>query len=217
MAAKLGLDKLTARFADELSRLLNTTVCDGIRLTPVTSIDRAMSWVGYEVRRGDVSPSRGIPIGIGVAPTSYLHAAFTLSFDAEGDYVQVQKSTMGICIEPDLSGFLFHYDYDRGKPAYADAHLQIPVTHPSWESLRKRIGSERTFERLHLPLGPRRYRPTVEDLVEFIVSENLAEPRDDQWGRVLREARASYEEKQLRAAIRRDIKTARDAVDRYPA
>lgn len=214
MAAKRGLDKLTADFAGELSSLLNQTICDGIRLTPVTSHERGMSWVGYEIRRDSLSPARAIPIGVTGQPSAFIHAAFTLTFDDEGDYVQVQQSTMGICAEPDLDEFLFHYDYDRDKVGYPDAHVQIPVVHPAWETIRARIKSERTFGRLHLPLGPKRFRPTIEDLIEFVVDEGIATPRNG-WREPLDTARQEFADKQLRAAVRRNIDVARAAVQEF--
>lgn len=209
-----GLDKLTSDFADELSGLLNRTVCDGIRLTAVTSAQRKMSWVGYLIRRDDISPSVAIPLGLSGQPVAYLHVAFTLSFDDEEDYIQVEKSTMGVCSEADLGGFLFHYDYERGKNDYPDAHVQIPVEHPSWEVIRKKIGSERTFGRLHLPLGSKRFRPTLEDLIEFVIVEGIFDGRDG-WEDALKASRDAFAIKQLRAAIRRNLDIAQSAVDEF--
>jgi hypothetical protein len=100
---------------------------------------------------------------------------------------------------------LLHYDYEREKgDDYPEAHLQVCATSPTWEGLTASYGSRgRALERLHLPVGGRRYRPTVEDLIEFLITEKLATGRTG-WRKHVRRGRARFEESQLRAAVRRN-------------
>lgn len=209
-----GLDKLTLEFAQRLTSLLNHTVTDGIRLSAVTAGDRRTSWVGYEISKDKVSPDTAIPLGLGT-PQCYLYLAFTLRFDDEGDYIMVEKSTMAVCLERDISGDLFHYDYERDKPkGYPDAHLQVSTEHSGWDELCSRLSMKRTFPRIHLPLGPRRFRPALEDVVEFLIIEKIVEPRSG-WEAALSGSREEFAKRQLRAAIRRDLDTARAAVEEF--
>jgi hypothetical protein len=60
-------------------------------------------------------------------------------------------------------------------------------------------------------VGGRRYRPTLEDVIEFLVIENLADARDG-WADVLACHRKAWERLQLSAAIRADPGTARDVL-----
>jgi hypothetical protein len=56
--------------------------------------------------------------------------------------------------------------------------------------------------KMHLPTGTRRFRPTVEDVVEFLVVEGIVEARDG-WERVLNASRDRFHRRQLHAVIRR--------------
>jgi len=55
-------------------------------------------------------------------------------------------------------------------------------------------------------------RPALEDVVEFLVIEGLAVPRDEGWRDVLQAEREAFQLIQLRAAIRRDPETAREVL-----
>jgi hypothetical protein len=70
---------------------------------------------------------------------------------------------------------------------------------------------DRPLHDLHFPVGVRRHRPALEDVIEFLTAEKLAKPRDG-WEKVLYASRDDFRRRQLRAAIRRDVATARQAV-----
>jgi hypothetical protein len=67
------------------------------------------------------------------------------------------------------------------------------------------------LERLHLPVGDRRFRPTLEDLVEFLIMEKLADPHR-RWKSAIDAGRAGFQDKQLKAAVRRHPDTAVDVL-----
>jgi hypothetical protein len=50
-------------------------------------------------------------------------------------------------------------------------------------------------------------------VVEFLITESLAVPRDEGWRDVLRAEREAFQRIQLRAAIRRDPETARATLE----
>lgn len=125
----------------------------------------------------------------------------------------VRQSVMLLSVSPNLTDVLLHYDYERDKPDdYPDAHLQVCATSAAWEAVGVRPdGSNRPLERMHLPVGGRRFRPTLEDIVEFLITENLAQAKPG-WENAVAEGRERFRQKQLRAAIRRDPETARSAL-----
>lgn len=141
-----------------------------------------------------------------------------LEQDFEDKYLMVRQSVMLLSASADPADTLLHYDYERDKPDdYPDAHLQICATSDDWKRVGIRTdGSERLLERMHLPVGGRRFRPTLEDIVEFLIAEKLAQPKDG-WKQAIAAGRESFRRKQLRAAIRRDPETARDALARLDA
>lgn len=78
--------------------------------------------------------------------------------------------------------------------------------------LCERAGIRRELHRFHLPVGGRRFRPSVEDVIEFLAVEGLVEARPG-WQDVVEVERAEFHRVQLLAAIRRDPETARQALD----
>ncbi|HEU0132791.1 MAG TPA: hypothetical protein VFQ85_17565 [Mycobacteriales bacterium] len=190
------------RFAGELSALLNATVCTGIRLSSWAERGRAV------VQYGAGREPLGIPLTLGRRkPRVFLGLSYRLAPDHEDRYLMVTSSFVGLFGDAARTTSLLHYDYERGKAdGYPEAHVQVVAEPELWGLVGPR---DRPFARAHLPVGGRRYRPTLEDLVEFAVVEGLAEGRDG-WAAAVAAGRAAFRERQLRAAIRRDPATARD-------
>jgi hypothetical protein len=111
---------------------------------------------------------------------------------------------------------LCHFDYERSKSGYPEAHLQVFGESAALTAWEGDPFGRRGLGRLHFPMGGRRYRPILEDVIEFLVAEGLAEARDG-WRDVIEAERHEYQQIQLRAAIRRDPDTARSAVAALPS
>jgi hypothetical protein len=191
-------------FAGELSDLLNNTVTDGIRITAVTDRNARQARVGFGCSPSDLGDFRMIPLAIRKAPKLYLGMLFKIAPDEAGRYPMVRSSVMFLSPDDNPGGrLLLHYDYERDKDDYPEAQLQVCATSPAWEEAISRYGPVgKPLERLHLPVGGRRFRPTLEDLIELLVGENLAEHRDG-WRAWVERGRDSFAERQLRAAVRR--------------
>ena len=74
---------------------------------------------------------------------------------------------------------LVPFDYERGKSGYPEAHLQVygeSAALAAWKGTPK----SRQLARLHFPVRGRRYRPTLEDVVEFLIAKELAVPHSEQ-------------------------------------
>jgi hypothetical protein len=96
---------------------------------------------------------------------------------------------------------LCHYDYERTKEGYPAAHVQIKGDSAALGMLPgRRTAAE--LDKLHFPVGGRRYRPILEDMVEFVISEGYADGRRNHQ-RIIDKHRKEYHEIQLRAAVRR--------------
>ncbi|MFD3507618.1 hypothetical protein [Nocardia sp. NPDC058666] len=196
-------------FANELTDLLNQTVCGNVRLT--ASVDKAegVVVVQYRPTKTDLLRMEGIPVSLaGKTAPLYIGLQMRLRPDSSGKHLMVVTSVMLLCTDIECSEELLHYDFEREKAdSYPEAHLQVCATSPTWERLLK----GRPLKRLHLPVGGRRFRPTLEDLIEFLVVEKLAEGRPG-WRTALEKSRYDFQMIQLRAAIRRHPEVARDAV-----
>lgn len=174
--------------------------------------------IGYDIAKDQLDLRKCIPVTTGAEPKIWLGFSMRLEQDFEDKYLMVRQSVMLLSSTADPADTLLHYDYERDKPDdYPDAHLQICATSEAWEQVGVRIdGTERLLERMHLPVGGRRFRPTLEDVVEFLIAEKLVQPRDG-WKQAVAAGREDFRQKQLRAAIRRDPETARDALAKLDA
>jgi hypothetical protein len=145
--------------------------------------------IGYEISRQDLDLRSCIAVTIRAEPKIWLGFSMRLEQDFEDKYLMVRQSIMLLSASADPTDTLLHYDYERDKADdYPDAHLQICATSEAWKKVGVRTdGSERLLERMHLPVGGRRFRPTLEDIVEFLITEKLAEPRDGWAWRVPRD------------------------------
>ncbi len=210
----LDLERQGRAFAASLSDLLNGTICDGIRLTAVLHQQTASVRVGYDLTQQQWDVRRGIPLRLkNRKPSAFLVVSYRLCADPENEYLAVRSSTLALTLSEDLSAELFHVDYERDKgDGYPEAHLQIVAQSDHWQALcSARGGKGRELGRLHFPVGGRRFRPTLEDLIEFLIVERLVEPRPD-WERPVEAGRRDFQERQLRAAVRRNPEVARDAL-----
>jgi hypothetical protein len=198
-------------FASDLSTVLNGTVCDGVRISAVLAHDTA--WVGLGVSKRSLV---GKPFHFWRCRRASLYAllSFRLSADGLGEHMMVRSSVIVLGVgDPAEDRTLLHIDYEREKSdGYPEAHLQVHGDSADW---RAALRSNQPLSKLHLPAGGRRYRTTVEDFVEFLIVEEFVEGRPG-WPEVVAQHRRAFEERQLRAAIRRNPEVAREAVDKLP-
>ena len=203
-------------FAAEIAELLNGTITKGIRLAAVIAPheSKTIVEVAYLVKKKDLR-AKAIPITLGKKPHLYLMAAYFLSEDAEGEFLTVEASQYGIYLDSDAKELIAHWDYMRQPGnSYPAAHLQVHGDSERFKSLcaksREDLGldcPDRELRDAHFPVGGRRFRPSLEDVIEFLIIERFAEPVDN-WNEELERSRRVWEERQLQAAVRRNPEVA---------
>jgi hypothetical protein len=209
-----GFGREADRFAGTLQDLLNATVCDGVTISAyIESPTRII--VGPGLTRSSLE-TKPVRLAIGRARVAgWLDISYRLCMDAENQYMTVVSSFVGIYAADDLTTALCHYDYERDKThGYPEAHLQVEAESAALNSWRLTEGGSKDLVDLHFPVGGRRYRPALEDIIEFLVVEKLAKPRPG-WDAALNQSRDRFRSRQLRAAIRRDLETATEAVREF--
>ncbi|WP_139175714.1 hypothetical protein [Nocardioides lianchengensis] len=138
--------------------------------------------------------------------TIWMLVSYRLAPDEEHEYLQVNSSVIALTADEGGASELLHFDYERDKADnYPEAHLQVVATSPAWEA----VSPNRSLGRLHLPVGGRRFRFTLEDVAEFLLREEFVTPSSGA-SSVIDQHRAEFERNQLCAAIRRDPETARE-------
>lgn len=177
--------------------------------------------IGYNISKQDQDLTTGIPLTIsGKQPRFFLGFFMHLRADDEQRFMMVTESMAILALAADLSRELLHYDYERDKPAqgkgYPEAHLQVCASSDHWEAAGDRVtGGELSLSKIHLPVGPvggRRFRPSLEDVVEMLIVEELVEYRDG-WQEALNDTRRPFQQLQLKAAVRRNQELAKEALE----
>jgi hypothetical protein len=170
--------------------------------------------VGTGVTRRNLDIAR-VPLCIRPrgAPRGWLYVAHT--FSLVDDWLAAERSSFALYLSEDLDErSILRWDYERepDHQLYPEAHIQIDADSESWRRLLVDAGRPTDpVVNLHLPVGGRRFRPSLEDVLEFLIVERLAEPRDG-WQTVVEEHRREWYEIQLKAAIRRDPDLAREVL-----
>lgn len=195
------LQQQAAGFAQTIQRLLNGTVCDGVTIQAyVYQPTRVLVGHGLSKQTLEARPFR-LSLGRG-RPHGWLDVSYRLSLDDEGEYLTVVSSYVGIYASEDPESMLCHVDYERNKHRYPEAHLQVGGQSAALAAWRLTDGTkDRPLHDLHFPVGGRRYRPALEDVIEFLIAEKLARPRPG-WEKVLDVSRGDFRRRQLRAAMR---------------
>ena len=183
--------------------MLNGTVTDGIRLN-VFMDTRGRAVVGYRI-----SPRKPlgdpIPLTVSQAPAKlHLCVLHTLDLDESGDDLVTSRSTYTLQSALSATAVLT-YDYVREPPnEYPEAHLHVHGTSDTLQDLLAVGGRDADKPAdLHLPVGGRRYRPCLEDIIEFCILERLVKPRDG-WQAAVEQGRSRYYKLQLQSAVRRN-------------
>lgn len=214
-------DKLrdqTVSFTKEIQALLNGTIGSHVQVKAVAldlGDDRLFA-LGHLLDKQTMTAQR-----FKLKPTAprtelWMDVSFQLRLDAEREHLMVQKSFVGVFGSPEAKHGLFHYDYERDKAdGYPDAHLQVDAVSDLFHTLNDpKTDTGRSLAQLHFPVGGKRFRPCLEDVIEFLVVERLVEARDG-YQAVLDSGRVRFRRNQLMAAMRRDPATVALFVERY--
>ncbi len=148
-------------------------------------------------------------------PAVFLYLLHSYEFDPEGVYLTMTQSTMSLYTSPDMEDdqLIVGIDYARNPGnQFPGAHLHVAGKRDDLDAIY--LGNERKTRKLrdlHFPVGGKRFRPTLEDLVEFTITEEMVDPRPG-WEQVVKDHRARWEAIQVKAAVRRNQEDAADAL-----
>lgn len=145
----------------------------------------------------------------------WLSVWFVVALDDEADHLRVESSGFGLCVKPETTWQAIRIEYDRDKSSKQPSHLQISGESTALGAAYALAGQPiKHLHKLHIPLGDRRFRPSVEDFIEFLCQENLAVDRHERWQRAIAESRGDWIGRQVRAAVRRSPNDAVDQLQR---
>lgn len=214
-------DKLrdqTSRFTREIQALLNSTVASHVQIKAValSKGDDRLFMLGNLLTKNTLTAQRFKLRPLAPKAELWMDVSFQLRLDAEREHLMVHKSFFGLFGSRDAKHGLFHYDYERDKAdGYPDAHLQVDASSELFNTLNDpKCDSGRSLAQLHFPVGGKRFRPCLEDIIEFLIVERLVEAKDG-YEKVIEAGREGFRKNQLMAAMRRDPATVEAFVERY--
>lgn len=199
------LEEKTQEFYSELS----TTIYQSV---DCTFEDTRFDLVGTE---GLSSINFVADLKINQEPRIRLQVSLVLRLSTDKRYLAVLKSEFHVKLF-DESAPIFHYDFQNNpRSEIPAAHVNIHASNEPLLRLMKSAGSmnraklrEKSVRsghvpqpsELHFPVGGTRFRPCLEDVLQFLIYE-LGVDRMDGWRQVLDVGRANWREKQLATAV----------------
>jgi hypothetical protein len=200
--AKTSLGADAQKYADSLTTLLTSTVCNHARVGVILRPDDVTAVIGTDP---DGQTYRSKPVRLRTAPGAHCWLTVTSRFYLDSDgYLTAQKSAYVVSTGADAEYDLFHYDYERDKRDYTEAHIQVYADSAPLTELLTAVGRPKDdLSKIHLPVGGRRFRPALEDVLEALIDERIV-TGSTIWRDVLNESRDEFRRRQLKAAIRRE-------------
>ena len=191
-------------FGDKVQHLLEGTMAERapmmLRAIDDTAVLRPREPEGSPSPWGIVQLTPPVP-GAGAL---YLRLMYGLGLNDAG-FLTVRASSYGLMVEPDKGRCFLRIEFDRGKQGrLPEAHLQVDAdsTLLGW-ALARTGRPHHDLHDLHIPSGGRRFRPALEDVVDFLAEAKLAGVRDG-WQGVVDAHRREFEDLQARATVRRN-------------
>ena len=135
-----------------------------------------------------------------------LKVEFRVSLDDESLHLAVEESTYGLWVRPDPARRprpVFRIEYERAARSVPAAHVHLHAESMEFGWIYGT--AQRTPPRLseiHFPVGGRRFRPTVEELLRFLDREGLFTNWLTGWESLVDASLAEWERNQARATVR---------------
>jgi hypothetical protein len=153
-----------------------------------------------------------VPLFVGVEALGRLKVDVWCCLDSRGRYLAIHESTYQLIANVDRAPII-RFEYEREGTSKPRAHLQVHAHRGALSHLLSRSGhpAPHSMESLHLPVGGERFRPILEDVIEFLIVECrfTAKPH---WRQPVAEGRERWRRLQTRSAVRDCPSEAADAL-----
>lgn len=200
----MNLRERAAVFAQQVQETLSAVLPGDFQVVSVTHDDR------YVVRpQGERGQHQHIPLYIDGAYLADLALQIYLGPDSSGDYLKAFKSKIAVHSTLDRTPLLrLEFDATMSESAPL-AHWHVHADRGALSHLLGRAHAVRSdvvtkphdMSSLHIPVGGERFRPCLEDVLEFVVRE-LGVDHQPRWEEAIRYGRESWRRKQFRSAVR---------------
>ncbi|MEB3020387.1 hypothetical protein [[Mycobacterium] crassicus] len=131
-----------------------------------------------------------------------LRANYKLCLDSYGKYLAVEHSTLELKSTLERAPII-RWDYDRDAHSKPHSHVQVTAHRGAASHILSQLEhpTPHSFQSLHIPMGAERFRPCIEDVIEFLIADCgfCAGPN---WREVIANGRTKWRRLQTRAAVR---------------
>ncbi|OBK54448.1 hypothetical protein A5654_08340 [Mycolicibacterium fortuitum] len=150
----------------------------------------------------DGSVELSAPGGNAEAGLAELSVIYKLCVDSYSRYLAVEHSSFALKAKLDRAPII-RWEYDREARSKPSSHVQITAHRGALSHILSRLNHDtpHSIESLHLPMGGERFRPCLEDIVEFLIRD-CGFPGSEGWRAVVRDGRAKWRRIQTRVAVR---------------
>lgn len=199
MTSTIGdLQRQVEEFGEEMAELLKLTL-PGM---PDPIVDTQHKESRYVIRAGN--DQRGVPLFVSGQKIATLVASVKCRLDSVDRYLAVEHSTYSVLAEVDRTPII-RYEYQRDMSVAPNAHVHVHAHRGALSHLLSRTGhsAPHDMSKLHIPLGGSRFRPCLEDLIQFLIQECRFDSRAG-WKERVEVGRERWRRFQM-AAVTRDV------------
>lgn len=144
----------------------------------------------------------GVPLHVKGVPLAWLRVTYSCRPDSTGKHLAVDGSKFWLVSTKDRSPLIrFEYEYDARTTPHSHIHVHAERGTLSHLLTRTRRDRAHDMSALHLPTGGSRFRPDLEDVVQFLIAE-CGVDKVAGWKQAVKERRAEWRAIQTRAAVR---------------
>ncbi len=131
-----------------------------------------------------------------------LTVNYQLALDSHEQYLAVARSHFHLHSSLDRMPLL-RLEYGRDMHTVPSAHWQVVAERGALSHLLAKTGAPNphSLQSLHLPVGGRRYRPCLEDFLQFLIQECGIDARNG-WQAAVKAGRVRWHQRQLAAVVR---------------
>lgn len=122
--------------------------------------------------------------------------------DTSAQFIAVENSSLILTAALDRAPII-RFDYDRKAHSKPSAHIQVHAHRGALSHLLSQTGhrAPHSMESLHLPVGGPRFRPCVEDIVQFLVDDCRFDAKPG-WKDVVLRGREKWRRIQVKSVVR---------------
>lgn len=198
-----SFDEQVRVFAEEVADLLERSFPDAPQV--LTTQRHGRSWIELDPK---------LVLRIGGQAIATIDVAMRCGTDSTRSWLALEKSWIKLTALVDKTPIL-RWEYERRPKKVPAAHLQVHGHRGALSHLLSRAGhpAPHSMEALHLPVGGARFRPALEDVVEFLVADCRFDHREG-WREAVVAGRERWRRLQIRSAVRDAPQDAAEALRR---